>query len=163
MTTDIPASGGTPDIIRPSSRLRTLYNIYLLVVVWCLVVPGLLIVIAFVDPVTRIAISMAALILALAAISVIRRYCDSLVFRMNKNALEVRRGLGKGRCLSIPYAGIRGAEIIRRRIPSYFGIASVTITYTTGLNEIDSVDLNGIEDPEGIRSLILGRTGEKTG
>jgi membrane protein YdbS with pleckstrin-like domain len=163
MNADIPATDGTPDIIRPSSRLRILYNVYLLVVVWCLVVPGLLILITFVDPVTRIVISVVVLVLALIAIMVIRRSCDSLVYVLDENALEVRRGAGKGRWVSIPYAGISSVVITRRRLPSYFGIASVRITYTTNPGESATVNLNGIEDPEGLRSLILGRTGEKPG
>jgi membrane protein YdbS with pleckstrin-like domain len=163
MTADIPASDGTPEIIRPSSRLRILYNVYLLVVVWCLVVPGLLILIAFVDPITRIAISVVVLVLALVAIMVIRRSCDSLVYVLDENALEVRRGAGKGRWVSIPYARISSVVITRRRIPSYFGIASVRIAYTTDSGEIAWVNLDGIEDPEGLRSLILSRTGENPG
>jgi membrane protein YdbS with pleckstrin-like domain len=163
MTADIPATGGTPDIIRPSSRLRVLYNVYLLVVVWCLVVPGLLILIAFLDPVTRIAISVVVLVLALVAITMIRRSCDSLVYVLDENTLEVRRGPGKGRWVSIPYARISSVVITRRRLPSYFGIASVRIAYKTGSGERVRVDLNGIEDPESLRSLILRHTGERPG
>ena len=163
MTADIPVSGEKQIVVRPSSRLRILYNMYLLVVVWFLAVPGLLILSAFVDPVTMISVSAVILILALVAITVIRRTTDSLVYVFDEHALEVRRGPGNARRVSIPYAGISSAVIIRRRLPSYFGMASVRITYATNPGDDARVTLKGIEDPEGFRSLIMSRTGKKPG
>jgi membrane protein YdbS with pleckstrin-like domain len=163
MNADIPGTVAAPDIVRPSSRLRILYNLYLLVVVWFLAVPGLLILSAFVDPITMISVSVVVLILALVAITVIRRTTDSLVYVFDEHALEVRRGPGNARRVSIPYSGISSAVIIRRRLPSYFGMASVRIAYATNPGDDAWVTLNGIEDPEGFHSLIMSRTGKNPG
>ncbi|HVP94685.1 MAG TPA: PH domain-containing protein [Methanoregulaceae archaeon] len=163
MTADNHGTGGRGVTIYPSPRLRSLYNIYLLVIVWCFVIPGLLILIVFIDPLTRIFISIIALILALIAIAVIRKSCESLAYTFYEDALEVRKGPWSGRRLLIPYGRISGAEVIRRRLPSYLGIASVRIIYTTTSGETARIYLNGIENPEGLQSRILSRTGGEPG
>jgi hypothetical protein len=163
MTSPTPGAGTEQVTIRPSRRLRTLYNLYLLVVVWCLVLPGLLILTFFIDPVMRIIIAMGALVVALIAIGLIRKYCDSLVYTLAGTALEIRGGLGAGGYLRIPYEKIHSAEIIRRRLHSYLGIAVVRITYTTDSGKPAITDLKGIEHPEEVRSQIMVRTGKETG
>ena len=163
MTSSIPGANTKNVMIRPSRRLRTLYNLYLLVVVWCLVIPGLLILTVLIDPVTRIVVTVGALVVALIAIGLIRKYCDSLVYILAETALEIRGGLGAGGHLQIPYEKIHSAEIVRKRLHSYLGIAAVRITYTTDSGKPAIADLKGMEHPEELRSQILVRTGKETG
>ncbi|HTY14711.1 MAG TPA: PH domain-containing protein [Methanoregulaceae archaeon] len=161
MTSPIPGSDTLQVTVRPSRRLRTLYNLYLLIVVWCLVLPGLLILTIFIDPVTRIVIAMGALVVALAAIAMIRKSVDARSYILTETALEIRGGLGAGGHLRIPYEKIHSAEIVRRRLHSYLGIAVVRITYTTDSGKSAIADLKGIEHPEEVRSQILVRTGKE--
>jgi len=161
MINPIPGDSTVQVTIFPSPRLRTLYNIYLLVVVWCLVVPGLLIVIGFIDPVTMIVVSIGVLIIALAAIALIRKSSESLVYILAETTLEIQGGLGNWGRLTIPYAKIRSADIIRRVLPSYFGIASIRITYTTDSGKTATEDMVGIDHPEDVRSQILDRAGKE--
>ena len=74
MNADNPGTGIRQVTIYPSPRLKSLYNLYLLVIVWCFVIPGLLVLILYIDPLTRVVISVIALILALLAIALIRMY-----------------------------------------------------------------------------------------
>jgi hypothetical protein len=161
MTSPTPGAGTEQVTIRPSRRLRTLYNIYLLVVVWCLVLPGLLILTFFIDPVTRIVTAMGALVIALAVIGLIKKSCDSKVYTLTATALEIWGGFGRRGDLRIPYESIQTAEIMRPRIPSYFGISVVRITYTTDSGKPATADLKGIEHPEEVRSQILVRAGKE--
>jgi membrane protein YdbS with pleckstrin-like domain len=160
MTSPIPGIG-TDVTIRPSRRLRTLYNLYLLVVVWCLVLPGLLILTVLIDPVTRIVIAIGALVAALAVIALIRKYCDSLVCILTDAALKIQGGFRTGGQLRIPYEKIRNVEIVRGRLTSYLGIAVVRITYTTDSGNPATVDMKGIDHPEDVSSKILNRTGKE--
>ena len=161
MTSSTPGESATPVTFYPSRRLRTLYNLYLLVVVWCLVLPGLLILTFFIDPVTRIVVSIGALIVALIAIGLIRKSFEALAYSLTDTALEIQGGYVTREQLRIPYSKIRSADIIRRRLPSYLGIAVVRITYETDSGKTAIANLKGMEHPEEVRSQILVRAGKE--
>ena len=128
MNADNPGTGIRQVTIYPSPRLKSLYNLYLLVIVWCFVIPGLLVLILYIDPLTRVVISVIALILALLAIALIRMYWESIAYTFRADALEIRRGFRPGKQVLIPYPKITGTGIIRRRLPSYLGMATVSIS-----------------------------------
>jgi membrane protein YdbS with pleckstrin-like domain len=163
MTAENPGTGEDLITLYPSPRLKSLYNIYLLVIVWCFVIPGLLLLIIVIEPVTRVFISIIALILALLAIVLIRKYAESRFYIFHQDTMEVRRGLISERPIIVPYTRIMGTEIIRHRLPAFLGIATVRITYMTSSGRNGRIDLDGIENPEDLRSRILLRTRERSG
>jgi membrane protein YdbS with pleckstrin-like domain len=163
MTQDGFTTGDDHTTIYPSRRLLLLYNIYLLIIVWFFVIPCLILLIIFIEPVTRIYISISALIIALTAIVLIRRSCESRSYRFQKAELVIRGGILSGRSVTVPYTGIRSVEIVRHRLPAYLGIASVRVIYTIPSGDIHRIYLDGIEDPESLRSRILGLAGGTTG
>jgi membrane protein YdbS with pleckstrin-like domain len=146
---------GQTSIIRPSRKLRQLYHLYLLLVVWFLVIPGLVLLIFFIPPVTRFVISISVLAIALLSIFWLRKYYESLSYTMGIDNVTFERGVILKRTTCIPYIQIITVETVRPRLAGYLGISSLKVRYSPTSTSSLEIQINGIEDPEALRSLIL--------
>lgn len=159
MDTDIREDGSGPEnpviVIRPSPRLRLLYLTYLALAVWVGVIPFLLWVAIYL-PSSSLPVSVAAFALVLFIILVIRKSCNSLLYRIGKGEVVIGRDLPFARSIHIDCRRITAASIRQGPLQKVFRISTVVLTIAGSMDPAvpSSLKLRGIANPEEVVAEI---------
>jgi len=152
MSEDCRGTGAMLEI-RPSPRLKLLYRIYLLIIVWLLVLPMLIPVVLFTTPALSLLFSVPALIIILIALLWIPKFHYSILYTFTDREILMKRGVWIPQTSTVPYSLIKNVEITRGRISRSLGFSDLRVQ--TG--ESSAKLIRGIEDPDELRELIMER------
>ena len=139
MDTGIQEDGRRPEapviLIHPSPRLRLLYLTYLALAVWVVVIPFLLWVAIYL-PSSSLPVSVAAFALVLFIIVVIRKSCNSQLYRIGKGEVIIGQDLPFARSIRIDCRRINAASIRQGPLQKVFRISTVVLTIAGSKDQI---------------------------
>ncbi len=146
--------------VRPSPRLKFLYRIYLLIVVWLLVLPLLVSVVLLTTPAMSLFFSVPALIMVLIVLYWIPKFHNSILYMFTDREIIMKRGVCIQQTSTVPYSRIINVEIIRGPISRSLGFSNLRVCTAGSSASGESVAkllIRGIEDPDELRKLIMER------
>ncbi|MDD1718618.1 MAG: PH domain-containing protein [Methanoregulaceae archaeon] len=112
---------------RPSPRLRLLYMVYLLVLVWGGIFWWLIPMILAEKSPIALEITVIVLLSIVFAIVWIRRYWQSMTYRFTKDALTFERGVLFRKIAVIPYETITEVRVVQGPVSRLFGLSTLLI------------------------------------
>ncbi|MDD3091663.1 MAG: PH domain-containing protein [Methanoregulaceae archaeon] len=154
MDQDLRESG---DGLVPSPRLRTLYNLYLILVVWLAILPWFIPLALFSPPIVSLLVGVPLLALVLLAAWWIPKYYQTILYTLQEEDICWRRGVWFRQTGIVPYNRITNVDIIQGPLARIFGLSSLRIQ-TAGYSAQAPAELvlAGIVNPEEIRDIIMG-------
>ena len=160
MNQDFQRSQGS---LVPSSRLRTLYNLYLIIIVWLAILPWFIPLALFSSPAVSLVVGVPLLAIVLLAIWWIPRYYSSITYMLQKEEICWKRGVWFRQTGIVPYNRITNVDIIQGPLSRLFGLSSLRIQ-TAGYSAQASAELvlAGIDNPEEIREIIMRHVHSKS-
>lgn len=148
---------------RPSPQFRKLYYLYLIVAIVILILPWQIPLLVFLPPLILFFISLflsVPILLILIFIAYwIRKYYDSIIYRLDTNDITWRRGVWFKKTGIVPYNRITNVDISQGPISRKLGIAALKIQtagYSGSTTATAEIRLEGIEDFEELRAAIMG-------
>jgi len=155
----------TNEVFRPAPQLRSLYYVYLVLTFVVAVLPWLL-PLVFATPLwISLLVTIPTLAILLVVAVWIPLYYASEVYRLTPTEIYWKRGVWFRQTGIVPYAKITNIDIIQGPLMRSFGISSLRLQTAgySGQNATAEIRLNGIEDPEQLRELILVHVRGKKG
>lgn len=140
----------------PSPRLRTLYNVYLIIVVWVAILPWLIPLAIFSPPWVSLLVAVPILAIVFLVIWWIPRYYSTILYMLQEKEISWKRGVWFRQTGIVPYNRITNIDILQGPLSRLFGLSSLRIQ-TAGYSAQASAELvlAGIETPEEIRDIIM--------
>lgn len=160
MTAVIHPEGPDDDIIRvwtPGTRLKSLYRVYLLVLVWAGILTWLVPLVFLVPAIWTLAITVPLLAAVLLASLWILLYYRSLSCIFTPRELIWQHGVLFRRRDIVPYAGITGIDTREGPVMKMVGVSTLRVMYSTETPAPGTqaeVRIPGVEDPGALRDLI---------
>lgn len=158
-------TGDTPEIIkeiRPVRNLRTLYVIYLFIIVWAGVLPWLIPLAFYSPPLLTLSISLPLLIIVVSTLFWIGAFHRSIRYRFTNFEILWEHGIWFPKTGIVPYSRITAIEITQGPISRFLGFFCLKIR-TGGNNpgnESGNLKIDGINEPEILRDFIMGKREE---
>ena len=145
--------------IRPSHRLKLLYRIYLLIIVWLLVLPLLIPVVLFTTPTMSLFFSVPVLIMVLFTLYWIPKFYSSILFIFTDREIIIKRGIWIQQTSTVPFSLIKNIEITQGWISRSLGFSDLRVHTTESIahGESSAKRIRGIENPDELRELIMER------
>lgn len=146
----------------PSPRLRILYNLYLIIIVWLAILPWFIPLALFSTPEISLLMGVPLLAVVLLALWWIPRYYSSIRYMLQEEEICWKRGVWFRQTGIVPYNRITNVDIIQGPLSRLFGLSSLRIQ-TAGYSAQASAELvlAGIDNPEEIREVIMGHVHSK--
>jgi uncharacterized protein len=148
----------------PGRNLRTLYTLYLLILVWGGILPWLIPLAFFSSPLLTLAVSLPLLLIIVGAVLWIGAYHRSISYRFTASGILWERGVWFHRSGMVPYRRIASVTITRGPLSRFLGISRLTVQ--TAGNDPDTAPaadfpIDGVTEPEMLRDFIMMRMQEK--
>lgn len=166
----IPVTQGNHNslyIFRPSPRLKLLYLTCLFFVVWAVVMPCLVVTSIVFPPATSLPVSIAALVIVLAALTWTRKYYQSVRYHFTAGQVTRYRGVLFKKTTTISCDQVHRVSTRRGPFQRLFGIATVDLLTTDPTASSGSrllLSINGVAKPGELEGIIDScRTGTVTG
>jgi membrane protein YdbS with pleckstrin-like domain len=151
--------------VTPGRNLRTLYILYLLIVVWAGILPWL-IPLAFVSsPLLTLGVSLPMLIVIIFALWWTGAYYRTIRFRFTPLEISWERGVWFRRIGIVPYHRITTIDIIQGPLSRFLGISRLIIQTkgpAPGSSSAAELKIDGITEPEILREFIKMQMQERT-
>lgn len=148
---------------KPSPQLKKLYYINLFLIFTFAILSWYLPVFFFAPRVVVIAITLVVLVplapIIILAIYWIPKYYDTIIYRLTDKEMVWRRGVWFKNTGIVPYNRITNVDIAQGPISRKLGIASLKIQtagYSVTSGAHSEIRIDGVEDFEGLRELIMG-------
>lgn len=148
---------------RPSPQLKKLYYIDMFLVLCLAIFSWYLPVFFFVPRVVVIAITLVVLVplvpIVILTIYWIPKYYDTIIYKLTDKEMVWRRGVWFKNTGIVPYNRITNVDIAQGPISRRLGIASLKIQtagYSATSAARSEIRIDGMEDFEGVRELIMG-------
>lgn len=145
----------------PARSLKTLYTLYLLVIVWIGILPWLIPLAFRSPPILTLGVSLLLLIGVISAIWWIRAYCRSIRYRFTTSGIVWEQGVWPHRTGIVPYQRIAGVDLRQGPLSRLFGISDLDVQTagpSGGPPGGGKVRIRGMADPEAVLALIRDRT-----
>lgn len=142
---------------RPAQQLRSLYYVYLLLTAVVAVAPWLLPLVLATSLWISLLIAIPTLAVLLLVAVWIPLYYASEAYRLTPTEIYWKRGVWFRQTGIVPYTKITNIDIIQGPLMRSFRISTLKVQTAgySGQNATAEIRLNGIEDPEQLRDLIL--------
>jgi hypothetical protein len=144
--------------ITPDRKLRLLYTIYLLIIVWGGILPWLIPLAFFSSPLHTLAISIPLLLVILCALWWIGAYHRTIRYRCTPSGISWERGVWFRQTGSVPYHRITALDITQGPISRYLGISLLKVQTpgsSAGSASTTELKIEGITEPEVLRECIM--------
>ncbi|HUU75502.1 MAG TPA: PH domain-containing protein [Methanoregulaceae archaeon] len=153
MNQDLPESGKS---LVPSKRLRSLYNLYLIIIVWIGILPWLIPIALFISPKVTLLIGIPIMAIVLFALWWIPKYYSTIRYILTDKEINWKRGVWFKQTGIVPYNRVTNVDILQGPLSRLFLVSSVRIQ-TAGYSAQAAAELvlAGIEDPENLREIIM--------
>jgi len=153
MNWDFQKSG---DGLVPSPRLRTLYNLYLILIVWLAILPWFVPLAVYSPPEVTLLVGVPLLALVLLALWWIPKYYSTIRYILQEKEICWKRGVWFRQTGIVPYNRITNVDILQGPLSRLFALSSLRIQ-TAGYSAQASAELvlTGIVNPEEIRGIIM--------
>jgi membrane protein YdbS with pleckstrin-like domain len=138
----------------PSPRLRMLYSLCLIIVVWAVVLPCMIVLSLIAQPQFVLAVAVAAMVLLIAVSQWIRAYIGSIRYVLDNEGLIYESGVWIHRSGRIPYTDIQGVSIRPERGSKLSG--TFTLVLHLKGKKVPEFVIRGLQEPERIRDAIAG-------
>ena len=103
-----------------------------------------------------IAVTMLLIVVLLIALAWVVLYYQSVVYHLNKTEMTWKRGVWFRKTGIVPYNRITNVDIVQGPIMRLFHISNLKIqTAGSSGDGVPEIALEGIEDPEPLRALIM--------
>ncbi len=136
----------------PSPRLRMLYSLCLIIVVWAVVLPCMIVLSLIEPPEFVLAVAVAAMAVLIGISQWIRAYVRSIRYVLDNDGLVYGSGVWLHRSGYIPYRDIQGISI-RRGTGSKLSGTFTLVLHLKGKKMPEFV-IRGLNEPERIRDAI---------
>jgi len=159
---------GTQNVLRemtPARTLRTLYVLYLLIIVWAGILPWLIPLAFFSSPLLTLGISLPLLLVIVFALWWTGAYYRSIRYRFTPFQISWVRGVWFPQTGIVPYHRITTIDISQGPISRYLGISLLTVQTAgsaSGPGSAAELKMNGITEPEMLREFIRKQMQEGT-
>lgn len=143
--------------ITPDRKLRLLYTIYLLIIVWGGILPWLIPLAFFSSPLLTLAISIPLLLILLCALWWIGAYHRTIRYRCTPSGISWERGMWFRKTGCVPYHRITAINIEQGPISRYLGLFLLKVQTTgssSGTASATELKIEGITEPEMLRECI---------
>jgi uncharacterized protein len=143
--------------ITPGRTLRTLYTLYLLILVWVGILPWLIPLAFFSSPLLTLAISLPLLLVIFFALWWIGAYYRTIRYRFTPFEISWERGVWFHQTGIVPYHRITNIDIIQGPLSRFLGISLLkvqTAGYSSGTASATELKIDGINEPEMLREFI---------
>ena len=142
---------------KPSPRFKRLYYIYLMLGVLFGVLTWYVPASFFAPSEVTLSISISILAILIFIMYWIRKYYDTIVYRLTENEIIWRRGVWFKKTGVVPYNRITNIDVTQGPISRKLGIAALKIQ-TAGYSgqARAEIKIDGIEQFEELRELIMG-------
>lgn len=160
--------GDTQNVLReelPGRTLRTLYILYLFIIVWAGILPWLIPLAFFSSPLFILGISLPLLLVIVFALWWIGAYYRTIRYRFTPFEILWERGVWFRQTGTVPYHRITNIDIIQGPISRFLGISRLKVQtdgYSSESALTAELKIDGITDPEMLREFIIkqiqGRT-----
>lgn len=150
--------------VSPERTLRTLYTLYLLIIVWAGILPWLVPLAFFSPPFLTLGIALPLLLAIVYALWWIGAYQRSIQYRFTSSALLWKRGVWFHQNGSLLYHRITSIDIVQGPLSRLLGICRLNLSVdgnTSGPGSATVIRINGITNPESLLELIRMQAGEK--
>jgi membrane protein YdbS with pleckstrin-like domain len=138
----------------PSPRLRMLYSLCLIIVVWAGVLPCMIVLSLISPPEFVLAVAVAAMAVLIAVSQWIRAYVASTRYVLDNDGLIFESGVWLHRSGRILYSDIEGVSI-RPGTGSRLSGTFPLVLHLNGQKKPEFV-IRGLQEPERIRDAIAG-------
>ena len=138
----------------PSPRLRMLYSLILIIVVWAGVLPCMFVLSLIAAPEFVLAVAVAAMAVLVAVSQWIRAYVGSIRYTLDSEGLIFESGVWLRRSGRILYGDIEGISI-RPGTGSRLSGTFPVVLHLKGQKKPEFV-IRGLNEPERIRDAIAG-------
>jgi membrane protein YdbS with pleckstrin-like domain len=138
----------------PSPRLRMLYSLCLIIVVWAGVVPCMIVLSLISPPEFVLAVAVAAMAVLIAVSQWIRAYVASIRYVLDNDVLIFESGVWLHRSGRILFSDIQGVSI-RPGTGSKLSGTFTLVLHLKGQKRSEFV-IRGLTEPERIRDVIAG-------
>lgn len=136
----------------PSPRLRMLYSLLLIIVVWAGVLPCMIVLSLTAPPEFVLIVAVAAMAVLIAVSQWIRAYVGSIRYILDNEVLIFESGVWMHRSGRIPYSDIQGVSI-RQGMGSKIS-GTFTIVLHLKVKKMPEFVIRGLAEPERIRDVI---------
>ncbi len=145
------------EAFKPAPQFKALYYVYLALSTVVLALPYILPLILFAPPIVTAAIAVPTLAAILFIAAWIPLYYRSVVYQLTDSEISWKRGVWFRQTGIVPYTRITNIDILQGPIMRALGVSALRIQ-TAGYSgqAVAELRLQGIEDPETLRELILG-------
>ena len=153
-----PAAAALGEVL-PHRNLRSLYRIYLLIIIWVGVLPWLL-PLAFVSPPEpMLLLSGGLLLLVVFIIWWIGAYCHTIRYCFTPSEIVWEQGVWFHQTGNVPYNRITNVEIFQGPISRRFGISHLKIQMAgaAGFASLSVLKIRGMTDAVMLKEYILAR------
>jgi membrane protein YdbS with pleckstrin-like domain len=144
--------------IAPGRTLRTLYTIYLLIIVWGGILPWLIPLAFSSSPLLTLAVSLPLLLLVAFALWWIRAYCRTIRYRCTPAGISWERGVWFRKAGTVPYHQITTIDIVQGPISRALGISHLKVQaagHASAKGPSTGLKIEGITEPETLRAFIM--------
>jgi membrane protein YdbS with pleckstrin-like domain len=144
---------------RPDIRLKSLYRIYLLLLVWLGILTWLVPLVFLMPALWSLIITVPLLIVVILASLWIPRYYQTLTYTFTNDEIVWRRGVWFRRTGIVPYNRITNIDLIQGPIMRRVGVFTLNIQtagYSTPSGAKSGICIEGAVQPEELRDLIRG-------
>jgi uncharacterized protein len=141
----------------PARNLRTLYTIYLLIIVWVCILPWLIPLAFLSPPLLTLAISLPLFLGICFALWWIGAYCRTIRYRFTPLGISWERGVWFRQTGIVPYHRITNSDIIQGPLSRLLGISLLkvqTAGYSSANASATELKIGGITEPEMLREFI---------
>lgn len=147
----------TGENFRPAPQLKALFYAYLALSIAVLVLPYMVPLILFAPSIVAAAIAIPTLALIIFTAAWIPLYYETVVYHVTDSEISWKRGIWFRQTGIVPYTRITNIDIIQGPIMRALGISTLRIQ-TAGYSGQAAAELRlqGIEEPEALRELIMG-------
>lgn len=150
---------------RPAPQLRSLYYVYLVIIALAAVAPWLLPLVLATSLWIGIFVAIPTVAILLVTAVWIPLYYASEVYRLTPTEIYWKRGVWFRQTGIVPYSKITNIDILQGPLMRSFRISALRLQTAgySGQNATAEIRLNGIEDPEQLRELILAHVRGRKG
>jgi membrane protein YdbS with pleckstrin-like domain len=151
--------------VLPGRTLRTLYIIYLLIIVWAGILPWLIPFAFFSSPLITLGISLPLLLVVFFALWWTGAYYRTIRYRFTPFEILWERGVWLRQTGIVPYLRITNIDIIQGPISRFLGISCLIVQtkgHAPGSSSATELKIDGITEPEILREFIKMQMQEGT-
>lgn len=139
--------------VLPGRTLRTLYVLYLLIIVWGGILPWLIPLAFFSSPLLTLEISVPLLLVIIFTLWWIGAYYRTIRYRFTPFEISWERGVWFRQTGIVPYHRITNIDIIQGPLSRFLGISHLKIQ-TDCSGSATEFNMKGITEPEILREFI---------